>query len=97
MTCIAEYGTLSQETQKPGEHRPTLNNYIWITIILVTVDVCIVILHFLFLFFNSFSSSPDLMHIVRIFNIEQRFSTCEPRPTGGPRTSAWWAATKVGN
>src|SRR6218665_2669921 len=30
-------------------------------------------------------------------SVYQRFSTCGPRPTGGPRTSAWWAATKVGN
>ena len=29
--------------------------------------------------------------------LRQRFSTCGPRPTGGPRTSAWWAANKVGN
>jgi len=31
------------------------------------------------------------------YSIHQRFSTCGPRPTGGPRTSAWWAATKVEN
>src|SRR6218665_2241310 len=30
-----------------------------------------------------------LMHHLR-----QRFSTCGLRPTGGPRTSAWWAASK---
>jgi len=30
-------------------------------------------------------------------DLDQRFSTCGPRPTGWPRTYAWWAATKVGN
>src|SRR6218665_1649009 len=34
---------------------------------------------------------------VIFWSLEQRFSTCGPRPTGGPRASAWWAATKVGN
>jgi len=33
----------------------------------------------------------------RGFRLLQRFSTCGPWPTGGLRTSAWWAATRVGN
>jgi len=34
---------------------------------------------------------------LNIVHLEQRFSTCGPRPTGGPRTSAWWAETKIEN
>jgi len=27
--------------------------------------------------------------------IQQRFSTCGPRTTGGPRQSAWWSSSKA--